>query len=372
MRILKYIFLLIFLLFIGLSVYVFTQNANCKIVNSIVIKSPKATIYNYINDYNNWETFYSLISNKEKIEINYSKKTSGMGSFCTWETDDSSGIIKTIYTKENDSIFQKMISNSEESTLSWKFKDTIGGTKVILNSKVKLDFKSKFLAFFNGGINKTVKYSYVKSLENLNKTLVYEINSHSIKINGIVERNGGFYLKQSIACREKNITKNLKILIPRMKKFFEKNNIVMHGKPFIVYNKYDKMNDIINLSVCISVKDSLHFTEGSDIEWVDMRPYTALKTTLVGDYSHTQKAWDSANNYLIKNKLVRNTSQSIIEVYVKGIGEVKQPSRWITEIYIPVIPRVVPKKQIYKKPIISSTTTDAIVPSTIPDETRNP
>lgn len=362
MRILKYLLLLFLLLFIGLSVFVSTQKANFDVVRSKVIKTPKATIFAYVNDFRNWETFGSWILEDKNIEFTYSNKTSGENAFCSWKGSDSSGDLKTLFVKENDSISQKMNTNGESAMVSWKFKDTLGGTKVTWTNKGTLDFKSKIIAFFKGGINSTVGDVYEKSLANLDKTLDYEINTHNIKINGIINRPGGFYLKQSIVCREKSVAKNLKILVPRMTKFFEKNNIVMNGKPFIIYNKYDKINDLIGLSVCIPVKDSLRFSPGSDIEWADMKPYSAVKTTLTGDYSHTQKAWNATYSYMAKNNLIRNTSQQIIEVYQKGADSEKHPSKRITEIYIPVFPKVAPRPTTYIKPSDSTAVVAPIFP----------
>jgi effector-binding domain-containing protein len=349
MRILKYLLILILLLFIGLSVFVSTQKANFDVVRSKVIKTPKATLYNYVNDLRNWETFGSWIAEDKGIEFYYPEKTFGKGAFCSWEGNNSDGNLTTLFVKENDSISQKMISNGEELSVSWKFKDTIGGTKVTWTSKGNLDFKSKILAFFNCGISFTIADTYDKSLTKLDKNLDYEINTHSINVKGIVSRQGIFYLKQSIICREKSVTKNLRILVPRMKEFFEKNDIAMNGKPFIIYDKYDKFNDVINLSVCIPVKDSLHFSSGSDVEWVELKPYTAVKTRLIGDYSHTQKAWNATYKYITENNLTKNTSQQIIEVYLKDQDDEKQPSKWITEIYVPVNPKIIPKKQVFKK-----------------------
>lgn len=360
MRILKYILLLLLLLFIGLSVFVSTQKANYDIVRSKVIKTPRATVYNYINDYRNWETFVSWIIEGKNIQFKYPKVTTGVNASCSWEGSDGDGSMKTVFAKENDSIAIKMINNGEKSEVSFKLKDTLGGTKVTWSNKGTLDFKSKIIAFFKGGINSTVADTYEKSLENLNKTLDYELNTYSIKVNGIVNRVGGYYLKQSILCREKFVSKNIKIMMPRMKRFFEKNKIVMNGKPFIIYNKYDREKDLIGLSVCIPVRDSINIMSGSDIESGILEPYTALKTTVTGDYSHTQKAWNDAYLYLSKNNLTRNTSQQIIEVYTKGMDENKSPSKWITEIYIPVFPKVSVAKPVYRKPADS---TSVVTPS---------
>jgi effector-binding domain-containing protein len=82
---------------------------------------------------------------------------------------------------------------------------------------------------------------------------------------------------------------------------------------------------------------------GSDIESGEMPNYTSLKTTLVGDYSHTQMAWKKAFNYISDNHLERNRSGQVIEVYVKGRNDVKSPSKWVTEIYVPVYPKAAPR-----------------------------
>ena len=323
MRILKYIFLLFFLIIIGLTVFVATQKPTYDVTTSKVIKNPKTVVFNYINDFRNWETFASWIKNDESIKFNYPELTIGNGASCTWKSDANEGSLKTLFVKENDSISQSMIQNGEQSTIFWKFKDTIGGTKITWRSKGKLDFKSKVLAFFQGGVNSVVGDIYDKSLDNLNKTLDYEINTFKVKINGIVYRPGGFYLKQFVHCNQKEVDRNIKFLVPRMEHFFTKNKIIANGKPFVLYHKYDRINDYVAFSVGMPVRDSINIMPGSDIESKELAAYTCLKITLIGDYSHSQTAWKKGFDYITKNKLERNTTGQIIEVYVKGRGDVK-------------------------------------------------
>ncbi len=59
MRILKYLFLLILLSLVALSVFVATQKGEFNIERSLVINSPRAAAFNYVNDYRNWEDFSS-------------------------------------------------------------------------------------------------------------------------------------------------------------------------------------------------------------------------------------------------------------------------------------------------------------------------
>ncbi len=344
MRILKYISLLLFLFIIGLSVFVSTQKGDYDVTASKVIKNPRSIVFNYINDYKNWETFCSWIKEDDSYKFIYPGLTLGQGGSCSWTSHSNDGNIKTISTKENERIFQKMKNNEELSEVYWTFKDTLGGTKVTWRNKGKLDFKSKVAAFFSGGIKRVVGSIYEKSLENLNTTLDYEINTYSIKVNGISTLPGGYYLKQYLHCKQKETERNVNILVSRMEYFFDKNKLSANGKPFIIYHKYDRANDDVAFSVCMPLRDSINIMPGSDIQSGKTASYTTLKTTLVGDYSHTQKAWKKALNFVAKNHLERNKSGQIIEVHKVGRNEVKNPSKWITEIYIPVYPKAIEVK----------------------------
>jgi effector-binding domain-containing protein len=345
MRILKYIALLVFLFIIGLSVFVSTQKGDYDVTVSKVINNPRGIVFNYINDYKNWETFCSWIKEDNSYKFTYPGLTMGQGGSSSWTSSSSDGNIKTIAAKENESIFQKMKNNDEVSEVYWTFKDTLGATKVTWRNKGKLDFKSKVKAFFSGGITSVVGSIYEKSLENLNTTLDYEINTYSIKINGITTLPGGYYLKQYLHCKQKETERNVSILVSRMEYFFDKNKISASGKPFIIYHKYDRANNEVAFSVCMPVRDSINVMSGSDIQSGKTASYTSLKTTLVGDYSHKQKAWKKALDFVAKNHLERNRSGQIIEVHKVGRKDVKNPSKWVTEVYIPVYPKAIEVKE---------------------------
>ena len=265
----------------------------------------------------------------------------GAGARLSWTNNSEAGAINTVFVKENDSIAQRVNYSGSSATISWSFKDTVGGTKVTVFSKGKMDLMTKITSFFKGGITSIVGDVYEKSLRNLNKTLKYEITNYSIKVNGIVQRPSEFCLKQTVTCPIKSVSKNVKIIMPRMVHFFNKNKIAMAGKPFVMYDRYDVANDIATISVCISVAQQINISVGSDVSSDEIIGFTCLKTTLTGDYSHSKEAWAKAEKYIVDNGFKQNFAGSYSEVYVKTIDDVKQPSQWITEIYIPVFPKVI-------------------------------
>jgi len=346
MRILKYIFLLLVLAFVGITVYVATQRGDFKVTKSSFVKASRSTVFEYVNDYKNWETFGSWTQKGNEIKYNYPAKTMGYGASFSWINGTDEGKIRTVFVKENDSIAQKGMYNESTSTISWTFKDTVGGTKVTVLSKGKMDLMTKITSFFKGGISSILEDNIEKSLRNLDKTLNYEMKSYSIKVNGIVQRPAGFCLKQTVTCRIKSVPKNIKIMMPRMVHFFNKNKIAMTGKPFVMYDKYDVAHDIATISVCVPVGQQISISDGSDVTSGEIIGFTCLKTTLTGDYSHSKEAWTKAQKYIADNGFKQNFAGSYSEVYVKTIDDEKQPSKWVTEIYIPVFPKAIELPQL--------------------------
>ncbi|WP_396194425.1 transcriptional regulator [Flavobacterium sp.] len=368
MRILKYLFLLIVLAFVGVTVYIATQKGDFKVKQTAIIHSPKSIVFDYINDYKNWETFGSWMTKDHGITFAYPAKTMGAGAQFSWDNGSDSGGMKTYFVKENDSIRQQGNYNGTTAQVYWKLKDTVGGTKITIEARGKMDLLTKISAFFSGGFQGIVGDAFEKSLRNLDKTLTYEMKTYTIKVNGIVQRNSGFCLKQTVTCRLKSLPKNIKIMMPKMLHFFKKNKLTLSGKPFILYERYDKANDIVTFSVCAPTREQIFIASGSEITSGEIIPFTCLKTTLIGDYSHLKEAWTKAENYIRDNGYKPNFAGKYTEVYIKTIDDVKQPSQWITEIHIPVFP----KAPIQPTTATLPTTSVPAVPETTPTPTVEP
>ena len=97
MRILKYIFLLILLALVGITVYVATQSGQFEVTKSSIIKTPKTTVFEYVNDYKNWETFGSWMQKDNGLKFIYRAKTIGYGAMTSWSNDSDEGNIKTTF-----------------------------------------------------------------------------------------------------------------------------------------------------------------------------------------------------------------------------------------------------------------------------------
>lgn len=344
MRILKYIFLLLLLSLVALTIFIATQKGDYTIERSKIINSPKSAVFNYVNDYRNWGDFISWTIEDPEAKINYSENTIGKGASFSWEGKESNGEMRTLSVKENEDISQKMDSEGTTSSINWTFKDTLGGTKVTWKAKGKMSFFLKVYTALNGGADKVIGTIYEKTLINLDKALVYEINTFSIKENGIVTKPLSFYLCQTFTSEIAKINKNFKIVIPKITDFCKDNNIAIAGKPFILYHTYDTQKGLAKISIGVPIQSEIFITAGSDIESGKLEAFEAVKTTLSGDYSHLKKALNKSVDYLQKNQITRNPLFSHLEIYTNGKDDTKKPSEWLTEIFVPIIPKIIPIK----------------------------
>jgi len=368
MRILKYIFLLLLLSLVALSIFIATQKGDFLVERSKIINSPKASVYNYVNDYRNWSDFGSWTSEDPEAKINFPQNTIGLGASYTWEGKDGNGEMRTIAVKENDSITQNMEFEGTSSRVSWHFKDTIGGTKVTWRSKGKMSFFFKIYSALNGGTDRIIGAIYEKSLTNLDKALDFEINTFSTIDNGIVKKPVMNYIGQTFTSELGKVNKNFKIVIPKLETFCKENNITVSGKPFILYHNYDIVKGVTKITIGIGIRDAIFLSAGSDIVAGKLDAFEGVKTTLMGDYAHLKTARTKTTNYLIQNKLTPNPVFSHLEIYATAKNEIKNPSKWVTEIYVPIVPKVIPQEQTYYPATnaVPTTATPAKAPAAAP------
>ena len=126
-------------------------------------------------------------------------------------------------------------------------------------------------------------------------------------------------------------------MVPNLIAFFKENNLIISGKPFIIYHTFNTASGITNFSVCIPIKNQIFTSTGSDIICSELQPYQAVKTTLIGDYSHSEKAWKKASEYISKNNINVDKAIPNMEVYLKGPNEEKHPSKWVTSFYTAIV-----------------------------------
>lgn len=347
---------MLLLAMIGLTVYVATQKSDFDIKKTTIINVPRSLVFNYMNDYKNWEDWGAWKEDDPNMTFVYPYNTVGINASYSWTSVNGNGKMVTNFVKQNDSIAQKITDSGNEYNSYLTFKDTTGGTKVSWRSKGSVDFMTKVNATFSGGVNKLMGTLFERSLNNLNKVITKEINTFSIKMKGIVKQPGGFYIKQTISCKNNEVLSRLHLHLPIIINFFKQNNMNMNGKPFVIYETIN--NDSTRISVCGPLREEIFLSAESNVSVGFLEPFSALKTTLTGDYSHRNEARKKAVAYFNQQKLERDPLKKEMEVYSKTAIDVKNPSKWETDFLIPV-------KTITAIPVPATTVGTATVRTTV-------
>ena len=342
MKIIKYIFLLLLLAFVGISVYIATQNGDYTIKRSTFIKVPKEVVFNYVNDYRNWDQWLDLDSDRDDVKFNFPENTVGEGGSFSWQNGNEKGQIQSLFVRENDSISQKLVVDNKTSKSTLTLKDSIGGTKLNWIVQGSADFKTKIKAALNGGVELFIGKMFQNSLNNVNAIITKEIRDFSVEVVGEVKMDSVYYVKQSATVKVQDMNSKITSMLQKMDKFFKNGNLQMNGKPFVIYESSDLANKTITFSVCGPLKEEIFVSDPSDVSIEKLQPFTALKTILKGDYSHRDEAVKKAMLYLSENKINRNTALKYVDIYAVNASSEKSPSKWVTEVLIPIQPLIAP------------------------------
>ena len=334
MRILKYIFLLILLVAIASTVFIATQKGEYEVTRSRLVNVSEAIAYNYVSDYSNWPQW--MIFEDGKVDYTFPTYSGENNNIFRWNGSDSSGEVQTISKSGTDSITQKMLYDGIASNVVWTFKDTVGGTKITVTSKGKLNFMSKFRALRNGSADKFVGSFYENSLASLDKTLKHELKTFKVKVEGVVVKSAKFFIQQTIVSKDSKIINNSRIMRARLEAFAKENSIVADGQPFVLYHYSDASKKTTKFSVCYPVKNEIFISEGSDMSSGHYESFRAVKTTLTGNYTHLEEAWLKTVEYLNTNKLTQKATLPRLELYKIGKEKFSSPTQWVTELYLPI------------------------------------
>lgn len=340
MKILKYIFLLLLLCGIAGFVFIATQPGEYSITKKKEINVPKEVVFDFINDYENWHLWnVNIDSTSSKELFSEDSKT------YTIKTGNESVVYETVGTFENDSITQKLAQDNLSNTLVWKFSSTQKGTLLSCEMKGTMTLKQKILSVLQGGAKNYMGEDIEKNLANIEQYLTSQLNNYNIKINGLVTKEGSLLIKQVDSSAIRNFSTIAMNKIPQLVKFANENDINSIEKPFVLFNNWNATATKNAFAVGLPVREEIITSEGSDILGGELFEFRAVKITLTGDYSHIKKAWDEGFKYVQKNKLIQDTQGTYLMVYKVFSTEEKQPSKWITEIYIPIKSQAIPNRK---------------------------
>jgi len=339
MKAFKYILFLVLIAIIGTAIYVAVQPNSFKITRTKTINAPAPVIYNNVIDFKNWEAWSPWVEKEPSTEITLSEQTEGVGGAYSWTDNDGAGTMTTTAAVPYESIQQEMqFAEFPASNVSWNFEPTEeGGTNVTWSiSGENLPFKFKAFTAFTGGMEKQIGPNFELGLQKLDSVIQANMKVYSIKVNGVTQHSGGFYLYNTTSCKIDELASKMQVMLPKLSSYVQENNITMAGAPYVNYLKWDIQNNAVIFSCCIPTVEKVITDSDSGILTGQLQPFKALKTTLKGNYENLREAWETAMAYITENNLEQVESGPTIETYLTDPMKTPNPADYITEIYISV------------------------------------
>ncbi|NNM23140.1 MAG: AraC family transcriptional regulator [Flavobacteriaceae bacterium] len=339
MKLLKYLFFLILIVLIGGAVYFGTQDGNFDLSESQVIQAPTTLVFDKVNDLSTWESWGPWKAEDSTMVIILGEKTKGEGASYSW-TGEMDGSLETTSVTPNEQILQKLSlltpAGERNPEVYWNFEEVDGGTEVTWGMKGEHTFMDKVYYAVSGmDFNGDMKKMQTTGLENIAKQVQEDMKKYSITVEGIKEYGGGYYLYTTTASTLAGIGEKMGIMLGKVSAFMSQNNISSAGMPFTIYNEIDEANGTVIFSSSIPVSERIIITEG-DVLCGHMKPTSAVKTVLLGNYEYLSEAYNKAHEYVAQNNLIPDPSKKVFEVYSNDPGDFPNPADWRTDIYIPV------------------------------------
>ncbi|NMH86518.1 SRPBCC family protein [Flavivirga algicola] len=338
MKTFKYILFLLLIAIIGTAIYIAVQPNSFEVTRTRTIKAPAAVIYNNVIDFKNWEAWSSWVEADPDMKITLAEQTKGVNGSYSWEDKDGIGTMKNIETEENKSITQEMqFAEFPKSDVSWKFtSNEDGSTDATWTISGKdLPFGFKAFATFMGGMEKQIAPHYERSLEKLDSIVMSDMKKYSVKVDGITQHSGGYYLYNTASCKITELEAKMTEMMPKIGHYAMTNKIAMAGAPFTYYHKWDEENNAVMFSCCVPTTTKV-ISADSDILTGQLEPFKAVKTTLKGDYENLKEAWETSMKHLTENGLEFTENGPMLETYLTDPMSTPNPADWVTEIYIAV------------------------------------
>lgn len=340
MKILKYLFFLLLLVFIGGAIYFGTKDGSYEIREKTEIEIHPELVFNKVNDLSSWKDWSPWKKEKTDDIFTTAEKSKGEGASASWDGKEK-GNVETLKIIPNSEIEQRLVqkntSGKRTSKMTWDFEPTEKGTEITWTIRGEHSLTEKiYLALKNINFDKILYSRMQFALQDLKEEIEENTKKYSIHVDGISHYGGGYYMYMTSAGQQSEIQTRMEPMMKEVSDFMEKNNIPASGKPFILYNEIDPETHTVIFSTCFPVRERVITPESGGIVSGFMEPVTAVKTTLKGNYKNMPEAYIQAEEYIENNDYQIDDSRRIFEVYSSDPNEIHNPADWITEIYIPV------------------------------------
>lgn len=314
-----------------------------QVKREIVIDAPAATVFEQVNNHKNrlgWSPWEAKDPNMTKT---YEGPESGNGAIYKWSGNEDVGTgMLTITESTPNSYIKSDLAFTEpwesSSVVEWNFEDSDGGIKAVWTISGELpgfmfwmgqeEMDEAMSADLETGLSNLKSICEEKAAMMAPKPVEQKFVGEYVMVTGqpyyFIQDEIGFADMTSDFFGERYGA--IMALLGE-----DSQNMTM--PPFAIIHKYDEENEMADVAVsiaCVSAKEpNERIRKGESYDGA------AVKCVHVGPYEYTGAAHEFLATFMKDNNYEFNGAPW--EVYVTDPGEEPDPSKWITEIYYPVV-----------------------------------
>jgi effector-binding domain-containing protein len=290
------------------------------ISRTITINKPVNEIYNYLNDFNNWQAWSPWIIQEPETKVTVSEDA----KYYEWEGNRTGvGNMTITSAKENESIDVDLLFLKpwkSKAKVRFEFKSAGEGTEVtwLMDSSLPLlmFWMKKMMEAFVG-------MDYERGLLML-KDYMEDGKVHSkLDFKGASNFDGCNYIGIRTACTKAQMPEKMKADFGKLHQYFEENKDNIAGQPFTIYHKWDMVKDQIEYTSGFPVKE-VPGTLSSGMMSGNI-PKTPIHTVgHTGPYQHLGNAWTTMYGMQRSKTFKQNKKIDPFEIYLNNPMEVDE------------------------------------------------
>jgi hypothetical protein len=340
MKILKYLFILLFIAITGVCVYFSLQDSRYSITETKTINAPKDLIYVALSDFKNWKNWNPQLL-KTGVTSSMGYTTTGIGGSYRYTDNHGTGtlIIKSEQLNKRIVFDKKYKDNmgSSSTTMSMDILPTNTGSKVIWTHKGEYSLVEKVSGFFLGkSTEKETRLLYVAGLNKLETYINAVMKSYTVEVLGIEATSESYYLGIAVSASIEKLNEAITAQKIRLLQYVNDQHYVVSGTPVVFYDKvvyeYNSVVFRVAIPVPICPNQDLSNTEIT----CSYKPASDnVVVLLTGDYSHLKEAMEKAERFVI-NENLEKSSLVPYELYLNDPTVIGNPAAFKTEVHIPI------------------------------------
>jgi len=308
-----------------------------KVERSTVIDAPTELVFEQVNNHKNRDAWSPWEKMDPDMEKSYEGPEAGVGAIYKWSGNDSvgTGTLEIIESVPSDYIKSKLVFTEpweSESTIEWTFKETDAGTEATWSTTGELpgfmfwmgqeDMDEMMGADFEEGLNelKAVSEEMASSAPTL---AINEVEVEALPIYYIEDETTISGMESSFFGERYG----------KLGTYLGADSQNMLEMPLAIYKEWDEENDRAVVAVAMACKSD----KGGKGEIQKGMSYSgkALRCDFMGPYEESGQAHYAIDDYMKKNGL--EMAGNPWEVYRTDPGMEPDTSKWITEIYYPIM-----------------------------------